>query len=64
MGLMEEAEKVAGAIAAAEGLKKLDPNANLLEEAAAAITGFEATGGIVEKIEEKIEEAKEHHKGE
>ena len=65
MGLMDEAEKLAGAVAAVEGLKKLDPNANLIEEAAAAITGFEVTGSAVKHIEEAIEEAKEkkEHEG-
>lgn len=59
MGILDEAEKLAGAVAAAEGLKKLDPNANILEEAAAAITGFEATGAVAERLEKKAEEPKE-----
>lgn len=53
MDWIEEAEKLAGAVAAVEGIKKLDPNAGFLEEAAAAITGFEATGAIVDRIEHK-----------
>lgn len=65
MGLLDEAEKLAGAVAAVEGLKKLDPNANLIEEAAAAITGFEVTGAAVKRIEEAVEEAREkrEHEG-
>jgi len=55
MGLLDEAEKIAGAIAAVEGMKKLDPNASLLTEAAAAITGFEGAGAIAEKLEKKEE---------
>lgn len=64
MGLLDEAEKLAGAVAAVEGLKKLDPNANLIEEAA-AITGFEVTGAAVKRIEEAVEEAREkrEHEG-
>jgi hypothetical protein len=53
MSFLEEAEKIAGAVAAVEGMKKLDPNASFLTEAAAAVTGFEATGGIVEHFEKK-----------
>ena len=30
MGLLDEAEKLAGAVAAVEGMKKLDPNAGIL----------------------------------
>ena len=55
MGLLEEAEKVAGAVAAVEGIKKLDPNAGVITEGAAAIAGFEGAGGIVEKLEKKDE---------
>jgi hypothetical protein len=53
MGLLEEAEKIAGAVAAVEGMKKLDPNAGLVEEAAAAITGFDGAGAIAERLEKK-----------
>ncbi len=56
MGFLEEAEKLAGAVAAAEGMKKLDPNAGFLTEAAAAIAGFEGTGAIVDRLEKKEEE--------
>jgi hypothetical protein len=53
MGFLEEAEKLAGAIAAEEGIKKLDPNASIITEAAAAITGFEGAGALAEKFEKK-----------
>lgn len=53
MGFIEEAEKLAGAVAAVEGMKKLDPNASIITEAAAAITGFEGAGAIAERIEKK-----------
>jgi hypothetical protein len=56
MGLLEDAEKLAGAVAAVEGMKKLDPNASIVTEAAAAITGFEGAGAIGEMIEKKKEE--------
>jgi hypothetical protein len=57
MGLLDEAEKIAGAVAAVEGMKKLDPNAGILTEAAAAITGFEGTEAIKEHFEKKEEES-------
>ncbi|HEY1501118.1 MAG TPA: hypothetical protein VGF88_16200 [Acidobacteriaceae bacterium] len=55
MGLLEEA---AGAFAAVEGTKKLDPNAGILTEAVAAVAGFEGTGAITNFIEKKEEEHK------
>jgi hypothetical protein len=55
MGFLEEAEKIAGAVAAVEGMKKLDPNASLVTEAAAAITGYEGAGAIAEHLEKKEE---------
>jgi hypothetical protein len=58
MGFLEEAEKIAGAVAAVEGMKKLDPNAGIVTEAAAAIAGFEGAGAIAERIEKKEEESK------
>ncbi len=58
MGFLEEAEKIAGAVAAVEGIKKLDPNAGFLTEAAAAITGYEAAGAITEHLEKKNEDEK------
>jgi hypothetical protein len=59
MGLLEEAEKIAGAVAAVEGVKKLDPNAGIVTEAAAAITGFEGAGAIAERLEKKKEEGEQ-----
>jgi hypothetical protein len=38
MDFIKEAEELAGAVAAVEGIKKLDPNASFVTEAAAAIT--------------------------
>jgi hypothetical protein len=55
MEFLKEAEKIAGAVAAVEGIKKLDPNASFLTEAAAAITGYEGAGAIANRIEKKEE---------
>lgn len=51
MGLLDDAEKIAGAVVAVEGLKKVDPNASVLSEGAAAIAGFEGTKAIKEHLE-------------
>lgn len=53
MGLLEDAEKLAGAVVAVEGAKKLDPNASILTEAAAAVAGFEGAGAIADHFEKK-----------
>jgi hypothetical protein len=53
MGILEEA---AGAFAAVEGVKKLDPNAGILTEGVAAIAGFEGTKEVTELIEKHEEE--------
>jgi hypothetical protein len=57
MGFLDEAEKIAGAVAAVEGMKKLDPNAGILTEAAAAVTGFEGAGAIAEHFEKKEDDS-------
>ena len=41
MGILDIAEEAAGAFAADKALEAVDPNANLLEKAAAAVAGFE-----------------------
>lgn len=53
MGFLEDAEKIAGAVAAVEGVKKLDPNASILTEGAAAVAGFEGAGAIAEHFDKK-----------
>ena len=53
MSILEEA---AGAFAAVEGAKKLDPNAGIITEGVAAIAGFEGTKTITDFIEKKEEE--------
>ena len=59
MGLLNDVEKIAGAIAAVEGVRKLDPNASILTEGAAAVAGFEGAKAIEEHIEKKEEEGTE-----
>jgi hypothetical protein len=54
MGFMDEVEKAAGAVIAVEGLKKVDPNAGILTEGAAAVAGWEGAGEL-EKFVKKEE---------
>ena len=58
MGLLDEAEKIAGAVVAVEGAKRLDPNASILAEGAAAIAGYEGVKAVEEHVEKKEEESK------
>ena len=55
MGILNTLEEVAGAVVAVEGLKKVDPNASFLGEAAAAVAGYKGVEVIKEKLEEKKE---------
>ncbi len=52
MGLLEE---LAGAAAAVEGAKKLDPNAGLVTEGVAAVVGFEGTEAVTNFIHKEEE---------
>ena len=56
MGLLNE---IIGAVVAEEATNKLDPNAGILEKAAAAVAGFEGEKVIEEKIEEHLENGSE-----
>lgn len=56
MGFLEEAEKIAGAVAAVEAAKKLDPDAGILTEGAAAIAGYEGVKAVEEHFDEKKDE--------
>ncbi len=56
MGILEEA---AGAFAAVEAAKKLDPNAGILTEGVAAVAGFEGTEAVTDFIHKKEEEKSE-----
>jgi len=53
MGLFEE---VAGAVVAVEGAKKLDPNAGVMTEGAAAVAGFGGVEAIESLFEKKEDE--------
>lgn len=59
MDLKKDMEEIAGAVAAVEGIKKLDPNAGLITETAAAVTGFEGGGALGERVEEALGQKKE-----
>jgi hypothetical protein len=50
MGILEEA---AGAFAAVEAAKKLDPNAGILTEGIAAVAGYKGTEAIEDHFEKK-----------
>ena len=50
MGLLTE---IVGAVAAVEGVKKLDPNASLLTEGIAAVAGYKGVEAVTEHLEEK-----------
>lgn len=55
--LLDDAEKIAGAVAAVETLKHVDNAPSILTEGAAAIAGFEGTDevkSLIEKAEEKL----------
>lgn len=56
MGILDKLEEVAGAVAAVEGLKKVDPEASTLGEIAAAVAGYKGTEMLKEKLAEKGEE--------
>ncbi len=55
MSLLDDAEKLVVAVVAVEAAKKINPEANILEEAAAAVAGYKGTGVIKDAIEKKEE---------
>jgi len=55
MGILDTLGEVAGAVAAVEAAKKLDPNAGLLTEGLAAVAGFKGAGKLEEMVEKKGE---------
>lgn len=59
MNLLEELGKVAGAVIAEQGVANLDPNANFLEKAAAAVAGYEGTKIAEEKLGEAVDNYQE-----
>lgn len=50
MGILDFAEEAAGAFAGDKALEAVDPNANLLEKAAAAVAGFEGVKVLKEHL--------------
>ncbi|MBU6502314.1 MAG: hypothetical protein KGQ35_05555 [Burkholderiales bacterium] len=57
MGLLTE---IVGAVAAVEGVKKLDPNASLLTEGIAAVAGYKGVEAVTEHLENKDAEQAEN----
>ena len=53
MGLLDEAGKIAGAIAAVEAAEKVDPEAGLLTKGIAAVAGFEGASKLESMLEKK-----------
>ena len=51
MGILDLAEEAAGAFGADKALEAVDPNANLLEKAAAAVAGFEGVKVVKDHLD-------------
>lgn len=62
MGLLDEAGKIAGAVAAVEATEKVDPEAGLLTKGIAAVAGFEGAGKLESMVEKKDDEKKDDDK--
>ncbi len=60
MGLLTE---VIGAVAAVEGVKKLDPGASLLTEGIAAFAGYKGVKEVTEHMENKEAQEVENKDG-
>ncbi|MGF6599961.1 hypothetical protein P3T23_004695 [Paraburkholderia sp. GAS448] len=63
MGILDTVGEIAGAVAAVEGTKKVDPDASLLTEGLAAVAGFKVAGALESLVEKKDEEKKEEESG-
>jgi hypothetical protein len=59
MGILDKVGEIAGAVAAVEAMEKVDPNAGILEKAAAAVAGYEGAGKLEELVEKKEDEKKD-----
>ncbi len=57
MGILDLAEEAAGAFGADKALEAVDPNANLLEKAAAAVAGFEGVKVLKDHLGQPHEQA-------
>jgi len=55
MGILNLAEEIAGVVVAEKALGAADPNAGFLEEAAAAVAGYEGVKLVKEKLAEGSE---------
>ncbi len=55
-GFLDELGKIVGAVVAEQAVDKLDPDAGLLEKAAAAFAGYEAATIAENKFEKHDEE--------
>ena len=58
MSFLEDAEKLAGAVIAVEGVKKVDPNASILTEGAAAVAGWKGAEAVADHFENREEPTK------
>lgn len=56
MGILDGLGEIAGAIAAVEGLEKLDPEAGFLKKGLAAVVGFEGVSAVEDHFEEKSDD--------
>lgn len=59
MGILDKVGEVVGAVAAVEALEKVDPDAGMLANAAAAVAGFEGAGKVESMLEKKDDETKQ-----
>ena len=57
-GFLDELGKIVGAVVAEQAVDKLDPDAGLLEKAAAAFAGYEAAKIAEDKLENSDEQQK------
>lgn len=64
MGLLDEAGKIVGAVAAVEAAEKVDPDAGLLTKGIAAVAGFEGAGKLESLVENKDGEKQEEKQDE
>ncbi|WP_322048189.1 hypothetical protein [Paraburkholderia sp. J67] len=53
MGILDKVAEIAGAVAAVEAEKKLNPQASLLAEGVAAVMGYKGGGALAELAESR-----------
>ena len=54
MGILDTVAELAGAVAAVEAEKKINPDSSLLAEGVAAVMGFKGGGTLASLAEEKL----------